>query len=298
MPVTLVVLVVALLAAAVVWVASRTPSAIDPLDPEQEERWLVRWLVRHRRFGTLARKVDHQAAGGLLLVLSLVVLFVAALVVGLLFDMVGSGSGLARWDRSVAEWGSQHATDTSTRVLEWITNLGGSGYLIPVAIVIGAHDYWRRRNPNVPVFLLAVLGGVMLVNNGLKWIVDRDRPDVEHLVGSAGSSFPSGHSAAAAAAWCGFALVLSRRWKRRGRAAAGAGAAVIAAAVATSRALLGVHWLTDVVAGLAVGWGWFVLCALAFGGRVQRLGEPMDRTEQVAATHPPLVRTGSNPPRR
>ena len=44
--------------------------------------------------------------------------------------------------------------------------------------------------------------------------------------------------------------------------------------MAASRALLGVHWLTDVVAGLVVGWGWFLLSALAFGGRFQRLGDP------------------------
>ena len=49
---------------------------------------------------------------------------------------------------------------------------------------------------------------------------------------------------------------------------------MIAVAVATSRTLLGVHWVTDVVAGLFVGWGWFLLVAIAFGGRAQRLGDP------------------------
>ena len=55
----------------------------------------------------------------------------------------------------------------------------------------------------------------------------------------------------------------------------------IACLVAASRALLGVHWLTDVVAGLAVGWTWFFLVAVIFGGRLQRFGEPAER---VAAT--------------
>ena len=55
---------------------------------------------------------------------------------------------------------------------------------------------------------------------------------------------------------------------------------VIAVAVAASRALLGVHWLTDVIGGLAVGWGWFLLVAIAFGGRAQRLGDPV--TDQPA----------------
>ena len=140
---------------------------------------------------------------------------------------------------------------------------------------------------NVALFLLVVLVGVSAINNGLKLIVDRERPDVPHLVDPAGSSFPSGHSAAAAAAWFALALVVSRSWPRRGRAAAAAVAAIVTVAVATSRALLGVHWLTDVVAGVMVGWGWFLLTALVFGGRIQRLGEPVE----------PRVTTPTWPPR-
>ncbi len=58
-----------------------------------------------------------------------------------------------------------------------------------------------------------------------------------------------------------------------------AGAALIAIVVATSRALLGVHWVSDVVAGLALGWGWFLLVAVVFGGRTQRLGDPVSDTK-------------------
>ena len=286
MSATLVVLITALVAAAGVWALSRSPRLPDPADPEVEERWLVRWLVEHPRLGTAARSIDGRVAGGLMLVVVLGIVFGTALAVGSLFDMVDRGSGLARWDRAVAEWGSDNATSWSTTVLDRITDLGGTRYLVVLFAVVAAYDYVRHRNVNVVLFLLVVLVGVVVINNSLKMIVDRDRPDVTHLVGTSGSSFPSGHSAAAAAGWFALALVIGRGLPRRGRAVVAAIAAVVTVAVAASRALLGVHWLTDVIAGVALGWGWFLLTALVFGGRLQRLGEPVERATQPPASAP------------
>lgn len=271
-----VVLGVSALAAIVVGAWSRSRVAVDPIDPTVEQRWLVGWLLRHPRLGRAAHWLDRNVVGGLLLVVLFVLLCGAALVVGWLLDAVNAGTGPAEWDDAVAEWGSENATARSTQILDVVTDFGGSGYLLVAFVGLAGWDYARRRNIGVALFLGAVLGGVMLVNNALKLLVDRERPDVEHLVGSAGSSFPSGHSAAAAAAWSAAALVLSRHWPRRWRAVAAAAAALLAGAVAASRALLGVHWLTDVIAGLVVGWTWFTLCALGFGGRLLRLGAPAE----------------------
>ena len=207
--------------------------------------------------------------------------FATALTVGLVFDMVDRQAGLARWDRGVAEWGADNAASWSTNLLDRLTDLGGTPVVVVLVVAVAGVDYWRHRNANVILFLAAVLIGVLFLNNVVKWVVDRPRPDVPHLVGTAGSSFPSGHSASAAAAWFAVALVLGRHWTRRGRAILAAGAALATVAVAASRALLGVHWLTDVVAGVMLGWGWFLLCALAFGGRLQRLGEPAERVAGV-----------------
>jgi undecaprenyl-diphosphatase len=260
-----------------VWALSTSPRAPDPADPEEEERWLVRWLGRHPRFGATARSIDRHVFGGLMLIVALAIVLATAFVVGAVFDMVDRSSGLAEWDEAVAEWGSRNATSWSTRVLDALTDLGGTRPLVVAVAAVAAFDVVRHRNINVVLFLLVVLVGVVLINNGLKWLVDRERPSVTHLVGTSGSSFPSGHSAAAAATWFALALVIARHWSRPWRATAAGVAALVTVTVASSRALLGVHWLTDVVAGVMVGWGWFLLSALAFGGRFQRLGEPAAR---------------------
>jgi undecaprenyl-diphosphatase len=59
----------------------------------------------------------------------------------------------------------------------------------------------------------------------------------------------------------------------------------LAVAVAASRVLLDLHWLSDVVGGLALGWGWFALCAVVFGGRLLRPTAAAD-TAAAAATPP------------
>jgi membrane-associated phospholipid phosphatase len=279
MSVALVVLLVAVAGAAVTaaWSISRSPSAA-PLDTEAEEQWLVARARRHPRLQAfLRRRTDRTTAGGMLLTISFAVVFATALVVGLALDLADRNETVAELDESVSEWGSEHASSEAVDVLKLVTDLGGTEVLVVVLVAVGVVDYARRRKRDVLLFLLAVGLGQSLLSNVLKLAIDRERPSVLQLAGASGSSFPSGHSTAAAACWAAVALVLARYASRRIRLAAAVAAVFVALAVGASRALLGVHWVTDVLAGLALGWGWFTLVAIAFGGRLQRLGEPAER---------------------
>ncbi|TMM09873.1 MAG: phosphatase PAP2 family protein [Actinobacteria bacterium] len=105
-------------------------------------------------------------------------------------------------------------------------------------------------------------------------------------VAGLGPSFPSGHSATAAAFYAGAALLLGRRRGHAARAALTGLAVGIAVAVASSRVLLDVHWLSDVIAGLLLGWAWFAVSAIAFGGRLLRFGAPAEAAVATAAAGP------------
>jgi undecaprenyl-diphosphatase len=119
------------------------------------------------------------------------------------------------------------------------------------------------------------------VTNLIKFGVGRVRPAIDPLAGFSGDSFPSGHSASAAATFAACALLLGRRQPRWLQCTLTGVAGGLAVGVASSRVLLGVHWLTDVIAGLALGWGWFALSAVAFGGRMLHFGAPVELGERA-----------------
>jgi membrane-associated phospholipid phosphatase len=240
-------------------------------------------LFRARAARFLRRRLDPEAATGLALTVALALIFLAALGFGLVADMVTSQTGLYRWDASAAAWGADHATATSTWLLGLVTWLGATVTVLAVTVALGTLEFLRRRRLAVLGFLLTVVLGQNLIANTVKELVDRERPPVPHLASSSGFSFPSGHTAAAAATWAAVALVLGRGRPLAVKAWLAAGAAVLTVAVASSRVLLGVHWLTDVIGGAALGFGWFVVCSVAFGGALLHFGAPAERVEAEEA---------------
>ena len=150
--------------------------------------------------------------------------------------------------------------------------LGGTYVMIVVALLAAITQYRRTRTRAVIGFIAIVVIGQALATNLTKLLVNRVRPDIHRLTGFSGSSFPSGHSATAAATFAAVALLVGRGRSRRVKALLAAAAAGIAVGVASTRVLLGVHWLTDVIAGLAMGWAWFAISSIAFGGRILRFG--------------------------
>lgn len=243
-------------------------------------------------------RLDPTVTTGLALTAAVGMMVVGGLVLGALAYLVRGNGTLASIDSSAARWGNDHATHTSTRLLTWVTDLGDWPIVPLLGLALLLYEWRRAPSRFLLPFLLTVFIGDKLVTNGVKDLVDRARPTLNPIAETLGPSFPSGHSSTSASFYAALALILARRRSARVRALLAGGAGGIAVAVASSRVLLDVHWLSDVIAGLMLGWAWFALCAVAFGGRRLRFAEPALEAAAAATAPAPTEQSSNRPPAR
>jgi undecaprenyl-diphosphatase len=297
MPVLLLLILALTAGTAAGLIAWRYPRAAPKsvATPAGAARTVGEAVGRHSRGRAIwAARLDPAAATGLALTAALVVVVAGGLLFGVLAYLVRSNGHLIGVDNGAAKWGNQQASAASTHVLNAITQLGGIYAIIVFCIVLAVFETIRERTVWVVPFIIAVMVGEELLTSTVKHLADRVRPTFNPAAASLGPSFPSGHSATAAAFYAMAALLLGR-WRGRRTRAILAGLAVgIAVAVATSRVLLDVHWVSDVIAGLALGWAWFCVCAIAFGGRILRFGAAAETAARAADAAEPAANAESH----
>ena len=186
---------------------------------------------------------------------------VVAILLGLAVLTALAGIGLRAWapgfdaQAMQAIAGGRDATLTS---IAWVVTEAGSFVLLaPLSIAFLLLRRWKR--PADDVALVVIAAGSALLPFVVKLIVARPRPTIGNLSHLSSLSFPSEHTTQAAAVYLAIAIMLSQTLARGWREAAIAIGVVIALAVAWSRVYLGLHYPTDVAAGLLLGWGWALL---------------------------------------
>ena len=289
MGVALTVIAIGVLAGVVAGVVVGRSSAPDLDDPHVDRSTIRRFVAEHSLARSVMRLVPARPGVALaegLLISATIVIAVTA-VVGATLVMIRTNTGLARADAPVAEWAAERATPRSTTLMRELSRFGGTQYVVVAALGVSVYGWFRDRRWAVPLFVAATMIGQFLVSNSIKWSVDRARPALSNLTGFSGTSFPSGHAVAAAAAWTCVALLLGRGRSRAVRGALFGVAVALGVVVAGTRVALGVHWATDVVVGLVVGWAWFALCSTFFGGRRLRTAAPIVAAKEAdeRATH-------------
>jgi undecaprenyl-diphosphatase len=180
-----------------------------------------------------------------------------------------------------------HAAAVS--VVKAVTWLGSSGVLWTVtgtaAVVLAIRRRWR-----LAIYLLVAGAGALTLDPVLKALVGRLRPVVaDPIAYGTGNSFPSGHALGSIVCYGALYLVFlpatRGTWRRLFTVAIGA----LIVAIGASRLLLGVHFLSDVLGGWALGITWLGVTAFAFELSRQAGGTPA--TEPMTEGLEPEART-------
>ncbi len=255
----LVLIVVALIfgARAVV----RREGAVRTWARRQAERpRVVRFLSRfERQLAYLGRRLRPNAAFGLSLTAGLAAVGVTGWAFGIVVMDVISRKDLAGVDGQVYRFFLDHRAPYLTTASRMMEYLGGTAVLTVVTMG-GATIVWLRTRKARDLFVpaLAIAGSTILVEV-VKLVVSRPRPPAaEMLVDVAGFAFPSGQSTRVAACFLALAFTVSgtlSSW--RAKVVTMTVAVTVVLLVGVSRLTLGVHWLTDVLGGWALGTLWF-----------------------------------------
>ena len=166
-------------------------------------------------------------------------------------------------DVDVATWVATnlpHVLELAARPFSWLGGWIGLTVLgAAMAFVLVRERAWADL-----VFLTAALLGSNLAVSLLKTWFDRERPDVAPAVPlPASASFPSGHAAEGIAGLGALAVLAAERLPdRRARTWLWVAVVVAGVAVGLSRIALGVHYVTDVLAGWCFGLAWLAGCLL------------------------------------
>ncbi|MEA2635707.1 MAG: hypothetical protein QOJ33_2261 [Chloroflexota bacterium] len=186
---------------------------------------------------------------------------VLGILVGLAVVTALLGIGVRVWapgfDLQTMQAIAGHRDATLTTIAGIVTDAGSFALLAPLSIAFLLLRRWKR--PADDIALLVIAAGSAVLPIVTKLIVARPRPTLEHLSQLTSLSFPSEHTTQAAAVYLTIAIMLSKGLNRGWRELVIVLAVLIALAVAWSRVYLGVHYPTDVIAGLLLGWGWALL---------------------------------------
>jgi len=158
----------------------------------------------------------------------------------------------------------QYTSPPVTSAMKAFTSLGSPGAVFIIATGVIAALLFLRRPLLEPLFIATATTGSLFIDELLKWVFHRPRPDLNQLVNAAGYSFPSGHSTVSIAFYGSIAYLLWTylpripiRWLITGCLV------LLVFFIGISRVYLGVHFPSDVIGGFTAGGIWLAGCVIA-----------------------------------
>ena len=146
--------------------------------------------------------------------------------------------------------------DKFTNIVKVITNITSPLVVIITAFILIIFI----KNKKIKISLAINLIGITIINNLLKVIIARPRPDINRLVDETGYSFPSGHSITSMVFY-GYLIYLIYKYvdNRKVKILLMIFLVLLIPVIGLSRIYLGVHYTSDVVGGFLLGAVYLIL---------------------------------------
>ena len=246
-------------------------------DPRVARATPARWRAWAQRLARWGRRDLAAAGADLLLGFGLTLAALSA------FTVVAHGVASEQTlhlDTGVRRWFRLVETPALERIAQLLSLLGSE--LLLALLVVFLVVFARQGRWGTLATLCVATVGAQLLNNALKEVYQRTRPSpVDALIPAQVYSFPSGHAMVAAAFYL---CLLYAGWRLLPGAARLAWAALVPlliAGIGASRLYLGVHYVTDVVAGSLAGAAWTAVVVTA--ARILARRHPVPAPERQRA---------------
>ena len=196
------------------------------------------------------------------------------------------------FDDAVMHWIGSHQHPLVQSAMLEVTALG-TGTVVAMIVFVAGLFLWLNQHKHSAILLIVATLGGMVLDSLLKIGFDRPRPQIfKWGTYAVSSSFPSGHAMSSVIVY-GTVAYLAARLQRnlRSRVATMTLAALIISLICSSRLYLGVHFPSDVLAGLIIGLAWAGFCMAVL--EAAQLYAKFNAPQMLEDEHP--APTGASP---
>lgn len=146
--------------------------------------------------------------------------------------------------------------NVSTPIAKFMTNFGGAIFVISLTTIL----FFVIKDKKIGISIITNLGIVTILNQIIKFIMQRPRPTEFRIIEETGYSFPSGHSMVSLAFY-GYLIYLIYKYvnNKHLKRTLIIILSVLICIIGVSRIYLGVHYTSDVLGGFLISFAYLII---------------------------------------